>query len=83
MGKNEKVVVIIWGFSWGTDLGVHFDQVKKDYIFPLHFDGFVKRILCFGFDHLVQELCAHGAEIFLPQVVLKTGHETQQSVKHR
>lgn len=57
-------------------LRVHLNQVEEDDIFPLNFNGFVKRILCFRFDHLVQKLRAHGAEILFPQVVLLQEHET-------
>lgn len=59
-----------------ADLRVHLNQVEKDDIFPLNFNGFVKRILCFGFDHLVQKLRTHGAEIFFPQVILLQEHAT-------
>lgn len=59
-----------------ADLRVHLNQVEEDHIFPLYFNGFVKRILGFGFDHLVQKLRAHGAEILFPQVILLQEHET-------
>lgn len=36
-----------------ADLRVHLNQVEKDDVFTLNFDGFVKRIFRFGFDHLV------------------------------
>lgn len=59
-GKKKKV----------THLGVHLDKVEEDHVFALHLDGFVEGKLCLGLDHLIEQLSAHGGEVFFPQVIL-------------
>ncbi|TNN64733.1 hypothetical protein EYF80_025039 [Liparis tanakae] len=44
----------IKGIGGGADLRVHLNEIEKDHIFSLHFDGFVERILRFGLDHLIE-----------------------------
>lgn len=53
-----------------SHLRVHLNEVEEDHVFPLDFDGFVKREICFRLDHLEEQWSTHSAEVLFPQVIL-------------